>query len=197
METQTLTQRSTEKQTSQVTLWELDPAHSSASFSVRHMMIAKVHGGFTKLSGTLRLDRQDLSKSSVEAVIDASSIDTREPKRDEHLRSADFFDVERFPTLIFKSKAVRQSGDGIQREGIQVVGDLSLHGITREVTLSVEGLDSEMKDPWGNTKIGASATTKIKRKDYGLNWNAALEAGGVLVGDEITITLDVQFVQKG
>lgn len=192
MQTQTLTQATTDRNVSPVSLWEIDPSHSSAGFSVRHMMIAKVHGAFSKLSGNLRLDRKDPAQSSVEAVIDASSIDTREPKRDEHLRSADFFDVQKFPSIRFKSKAVRQDGGDLQ-----VVGDLTLHGVTREVTLNVEGLDSEMKDPWGNIKIGASASTKIKRKDFGLNWNAALETGGVLVGDDVTITLDVQFVKKG
>ena len=116
---------------------------------------------------------------------------SRALKRDEHLRSADFFDVQKYPSITFKSKQVRPDGDDLL-----VVGDLSIHGVTREVTLSVEGLDSEMKDPWGNVKIGASATTKIKRKEFGLNWNAALETGGVLVGDDVTITLDIQFVRK-
>jgi len=172
-------------------VWEMDPAHSSASFSIRHMMIAKVHGGFTKLSGQLRFDRNEPTKGSVEAVIDASSIDTREPKRDEHLRSADFFDVQKYPTLTFKSREVFP-----EKDGYQVVGDLTMHGVTKEVTLEVEGLDAEIKDPWGNLKIAATATTKIKRKDFGLNWNAALEAGGVLVGDDVTITLDIQFIKK-
>ena len=182
----------TPEKTALVSSWEIDPSHSSANFSVRHMMIAKVHGGFNRLSGSLRLDQSDLAKSSVDAVIDASSIDTREPKRDEHLKSADFFDVQKFPSITFKSKSFRRDGGDFQ-----VVGDLTLHGVTREVALAVEGLDSEMKDPWGNVKIGASARAKIKRKDFGLNWNAALEAGGVLVGDDVAITLDVQFVKKG
>jgi polyisoprenoid-binding protein YceI len=175
----------------QVTFWEIDPAHSSANFSIRHMMIAKVRGGFTRLSGQLKLDREDASRSAVEAVIDAASIDTREPKRDEHLRSADFFDVQRYPSITFKSKRVEKDGDGMK-----VAGDLTIHGVTQEVTLDVEGLDSEMKDPWGNVKIGASATTQIKRKEFGLSWNAALETGGVLVGDDVSITLDIQFVKK-
>jgi polyisoprenoid-binding protein YceI len=178
--------------TTQATTWEIDPAHSSASFSIRHMMLAKVHGGFTRLSGSLKLNGRDLTQSSAEAVIETASIDTREPKRDEHLRSADFFDAQKFPTITFKSKGVRQAGDGLQ-----VTGDLNLHGVTREVQLEVEGLDTEAKDPWGNIKIGASATTKIKRKDFGLSWNAALETGGVLVGDDVTITLELQFVKKG
>ena len=189
---QTATATTNQPQLSSASTWEVDAAHSSANFSVRHMMIAKVHGGFTKLAGSLRLDRDNPSKSVVEAVIDAASIDTREPKRDEHLRSADFFDVEKYPSITFKSKNVKKEGDALQ-----VTGDLTLHGVTREVTLAVEGLDSEMKDPWGNVKIGASATTQIKRKEFGLNWNAALETGGVLVGDDIAITLDLQFIKKG
>jgi polyisoprenoid-binding protein YceI len=186
----------TEQETNQeglfmTTTWDLDPAHSSANFSVKHMMIAKVHGGFTKLTGKLTLDRGNLSASSVEATIDASSIDTREAKRDEHLRSADFFDVTKYPTLTFKSKRFEGSGDELK-----ILGELTIHGVTKEVTLDVEAPSTEMKDPWGNTKIGASATTKIKRKDFGLSWNAALETGGVLVGDDITITLDLQFAKK-
>jgi polyisoprenoid-binding protein YceI len=175
-----------------VTNWEIDPAHSSANFSIRHMMIAKVHGGFTKLAGNLRLDRDDPAKSVIEANIDAASIDTREAKRDEHLRSADFFDVEKFPSIEFRSKRFEEGNDTLE-----LTGDLKIRGVTKEVTLEVEGLDTEMKDPWGNTKLGASATTKIKRKDFGLNWNAALEAGGVLVGDDVTISLDIQFTKKG
>lgn len=173
------------------TRWQIDPAHSSANFTIRHMMIAKVHGGFTRLQGSLDLDREDLSRSSVRAEIDAASIDTREPKRDEHLRSADFFDVAKYPTVTFASREFRQG-----RDGLEIVGDLTLHGVTREVVLAVEGLDTEMKDPWGNLKLGASATTRIKRKDFGLEWNAALEAGGVLVGDDVTINLEVQFTKQ-
>lgn len=182
------TQNQTQTQPATASQWEIDPAHSSANFSVRHMMIAKVQGGFGRMSGKLQLDRGDLARSSVEAVIDASSIDTREPKRDEHLRSADFFDVQKYPTLEFRSRQVKAQGDGFE-----VIGELTLHGVTREVTLAVEGLDSEVKDPWGNVKIGASASTKIRRKDFGLSWNAALETGGVLVGDDISITLEIQF----
>ena len=177
--------------TAQIQTWEIDPVHSSANFSVKHMMIAKVHGTFSKIAGTLKLDRDNLARSSVEATIETASIDTRDAKRDEHLRSPDFFDVQKYPTITFRSKQVKgELGD------LQVVGDLSIHGVTKEVTLAVKGLESEMKDPWGNIKIGAEATTKIKRKDFGLNWNAALEAGGVLVGDDISISLDIQFVKK-
>lgn len=192
MNTEVLNPNRPTPQSETITLWEIDPAHSSAGFSVRHMMIAKVHGGFTKLAGSLRLDSKNPAKSAVEAVIDAASIDTREPKRDEHLRSADFFDVAKYPSITFKSKSVRRISEG----EFEILGDLTIHGVTQEVVLEAEGLDTEMKDPWGNVKIGASAKTKIKRKDFGLSWNAALEAGGVMVGDEVTITLDVQFVKK-
>lgn len=169
----------------------IDSAHSSANFSIKHMMIAKVHGGFEKVSGTLLLDAQDITKSSIEASIEAASINTREPQRDAHLKSADFFDVEKYPTLNFKSKKVEQDGDDLK-----VTGDLTIHGVTKEVVFEVEGPTAEMKDPYGNIKIGLSAKTKIKRKDFGLSWNAALEAGGVLVGDDVAISLDVQFAKK-
>ncbi len=173
------------------TKYQLDPSHSTASFSIKHMMIAKVHGGFEKMTGTLVLDSEDPSKSYVEAEIDVKSINTREPQRDTHLKSADFFDVEKFPTITFKSNGVEKAGDGLL-----VIGDLTIHGVTQKVTLEVEGPSAEIKDPWGNIKIGASATTKIKRKDFGLSWNAALEAGGFLVGDDVNITLEVQFVKQ-
>lgn len=173
------------------TKWNIDPLHSGANFTIKHMMIAKVHGGFEKLSGTLALDSSDITKSSIEAVIDATSINTREAQRDTHLKSADFFDVEKYPTLNFKSTKVEKDGDDLK-----VTGDLTIHGITKEVVLAVEGPTAEMKDPYGNIKIGISATTKIKRKDFGLTWNAALEAGGVLVGDDVTISLDVQFAKQ-
>jgi polyisoprenoid-binding protein YceI len=176
-----------------VSQWELDASHSSANFGVKHMMIAKVHGGFQKLSAKLVLDRNNPKNSSVEATIDAGSIDTREPKRDEHLRSADFFDVQNYPTITFRSKRFEVSGTDEYR----VVGDLTIRGVTQEVVLTVETSAEELKDPWGNLRIGASATTRIKRKDFGLTWNAALETGGFLVGDDVQISLDMQFVKKG
>ena len=173
------------------TTWNIDPVHSSVSFSIKHMMIAKVHGGFEKVSGSLIFDADKLSQSKIDVTIDAASINTREPQRDTHLKSADFFDVEEYPTLTFKSKRF----EGAAGE-FKIVGDLSIHGVTKEVILDVEGPSVELKDPYGNIKIGASATTKIKRKDFGLTWNAALEAGGVLVGDDVSITLDIQFVKQ-
>lgn len=174
------------------TTYMIDPAHSTAGFSIKHMMIAKVHGGFEKMSGKLILDSTDPAKSSINVSIEAASINTREAARDKHLKSPDFFDVDKYPTLTFKSTSV----EGVLGGDLKVVGDLAIHGVTKQVVLTVEGPTAEVKDPWGNVKIGASATTKIKRKDFGLTWNAALEAGGVLVGDDVNITLDVQFVKQ-
>jgi polyisoprenoid-binding protein YceI len=171
--------------------WNIDPVHSVAEFKVKHMMISNVKGQFAGVSGTLTRDETDVNKSHVEATIDAASINTREPDRDKHLKSADFFHVELHPTLSFKSTRITQIGDG----ELAVEGDLTIRGVTRKVVFAVEGPTAPGKDPWGNTRIGASATTKISRKDYGLTWNAALETGGILVGDEVTITLDVQFVK--
>lgn len=174
------------------TTWQIDPAHSSASFSIKHMMIAKVNGGFEKLSGQLVLDKENFANSKVEADIEAASINTREAQRDAHLKSADFFDVEKYPTISFRSNKVERVGEG----ELKVLGELTIHGVTKSVTLDVDGPSDELKDPWGQTKIGATGTTKIKRKEFGLTWNAALEAGGVLVGDDVSITLDMQFVKK-
>jgi polyisoprenoid-binding protein YceI len=174
-----------------VSTWNLDPIHSRAEFKVKHMMISNVKGHFTGLSGKLALDQADLTRSQIEATIDAATIDTSDPQRDAHLKSADFFDVEKFPALSFRSTRVLSRGAG----ELAVEGDLTIHGVTRKVTFAVEGPTSPAKDPWGNTRIGLSATAKINRKDYGLTWNAALETGGILVGDDVTITLDVQFVK--
>jgi polyisoprenoid-binding protein YceI len=173
------------------TTWSLDPVHSVAEFKVKHMMISNVKGQFTGIAGKLTLDVSDVTNSRVEATIDASSINTREGQRDAHLKSADFFDVEKYPTLTFRSKLVKRTGD----DELAVTGDLTIHGVTREVVFTVEGPTAAGKDPWGNTRTGVSALTKINRKDFGLTWNAALETGGILVGDEVTITLDLQFVK--
>ncbi len=175
-----------------VTTWNIDPAHSAAEFKVKHMMISNVKGQFTGVSGKLTFDESDVTKSAIEATIDAASINTREAQRDAHLKSADFFDVEKFPTLAFKSTNVKKADEG----ELKVEGDLTIHGVTRKVVFEVEGPTAQTKDPWGNTRVGVSATTKINRKDYGLTWNAALETGGILVGEEVTITLDVQFVKQ-
>ena len=173
------------------TTWNIDPVHTMAEFKVRHMMITNVKGHFTGVTGVLTLNEQDITKSHVEASIDAASINTREADRDTHLKSADFLDVEKFPTMTFSSTRVTRTGDG----EAQVEGDLTIHGVTRKVVFSVEGPTAPGKDPWGNTRIGLTATTKINRKDFGLTWNTALETGGILVGDEVTITFDVEAIK--
>jgi polyisoprenoid-binding protein YceI len=171
--------------------YEIDPAHSSAQFSVRHMMITNVRGGFSSVKGTVVYDSENPSASTVEAVIDATTINTLDPQRDGHLKSADFLNVEQFPTISFKSTSVEVTGS----EEAKVAGDLTIHGVTKPVVLKVEGPSAEGKDPWGNIRIGASATTKIKRSDFGLTWNAALETGGIMVGDELKIEIDVQMIK--
>jgi polyisoprenoid-binding protein YceI len=173
------------------TTWNIDPSHSVAEFKVKHMMISNVKGQFAKVSGVLTLDESDLTNSRVEVLIEAASIETRDAQRDTHLKSADFFDVERFPALSFKSTRISVVRDG----ELAVEGDLTIRGVTRRVLFSAEGPTPPAKDPWGNTRVAVSATTKINRKDFGLTWNAALETGGILVGEEVTITLEVEFVK--
>jgi polyisoprenoid-binding protein YceI len=174
-----------------ITVWNIDPVHSVAEFKVRHMMISNVKGHFTGVTGALFLDEADVTNSRVEASIDAASITTGDEQRDAHLKNADFFDVENFPTLSFKSTRVVPAGEG----ELIAAGELTIHGVTRNVEFRVEGPTAPGKDPWGNTRVGLSATTKINRKDFGLTWSATLETGGLLLGDEVTITLDVQFVK--
>lgn len=174
-----------------VSTWNIDPVHSVAEFKVKHMMISNVKGQFTGVQGTLTFDEADITKSRVVASIDASTITTRDVQRDAHLLSAEFLDVEKFPKLEFRSTAVRSKGEGL----LEIDGVLTIHGVSRDVTFKVEGPSPAAKDPWGNTRIGLSAQTSISRKDYGLIWNSTLETGGVLVGDEVSITLDIQFVK--
>src|SRR5246500_4784865 len=172
------------------TTWNLDPVHSIAEFKVKHMMISNVKGQFPKVTGVLTLDEADVTKSHVEASIEAASIETRDAQRDAHLRSADFLDVEKYPTLLFQSERIR-----LLREGeLSVEGNLTIHGVTRKVVFTVEGPTPPTKDPWGNTRVGVSGTTKINRKDYGLTWNAALETGGILVCEDNPITLEGEVV---
>ena len=171
--------------------WNFDLSHSSVNFHVRHLMVSKVHGRFTKWDGILELDDQDMTKSRLEVTIDAASVDTKEPKRDDHLRSPDFFDVEKFPSLTFVSKEIKRTSN----DRYLVSGDLTIRGITKAVTLEVEGGD-QVKDPWGGTRTGFSAKTQVNRKDFGLTWNLALEAGGFVVGDKIEITLEIEAVKK-
>ena len=172
--------------------WEIDPAHSSVHFSVRHMMVSNVRGAFTKVAGTVQGDENDATHATVEATIDTSSIDTREAKRDEHLRSPDFLDVAKYPTMTFRSKKIGKVGDG----RYDVTGDLTLHGVTREVVLHVEGPSPATKDPRGALRAGASATTRIDRRDFGITWSKALDGGGVVVGNDIDVTIDVEGVKK-
>ncbi len=173
------------------TTWNIDPDHTVAEFKVKHMMIANVKGHFSGVSGVLVRDESDPANDRIEATIEAASIETRNEQRDGHLKSADFFHVEKFPTLHFKSTGISVVGDG----ELSVEGDLTIRGVTRRVRFAVEGPTPPAKDPWGNTRIGVSASTRINRKDFGLTWNTALETGGILVGDDVTITLDAQFVK--
>jgi len=181
---------STTTQAAARTTWKIDPVHSHIEFSVRHLMITTVKGRFSGVDGSITIDEASPAKAEVDIRIDASTIDTREPQRDAHLRSADFLDVEKFPHLTFKGTRIAD------RKGAEfsVVGDLTIHGVTREVALHVTD-EGRGKDPWGGERAGFSATTKINRKDYGLNWNQALETGGVLVGDEVKVHLELQFVR--
>jgi polyisoprenoid-binding protein YceI len=172
--------------------YDIDPAHSSAQFTVKHMMISNVRGQFSKVSGTLDFDPGNPAADSVKATIEASTINTQEAKRDDHLKSPDFFDVARFPAITFQSTGFRKTASG----KYQVTGDLTIHGVTRRVALDVDGPTPEVKDPWGNSRIGISASTKINRSDFGLTWNKALEAGGVMVSDEVAIALEIEFVKK-
>jgi polyisoprenoid-binding protein YceI len=171
----------------QAEIWTIDPAHSSAQFSVRHMMVSTVRGEFTKLSGTVDLDEVDITKSKVEATIDATSIDTRNEARDKHLKSADFFDVANFPAITFKSTKVEKGSDG----KLRVTGDLTMRGTTKPVVMEVEPLSPIVKDKAG-MKSGTSAATKVNRKDFGISWSRALDGGGVVVSDEVSITIDVE-----
>src|SRR5229473_6135480 len=173
--------------------WQIDPNHSAAQFAVRHLAISTVRGAFTKVSGRVQMDDKDISKSSVEVTIDAASVDTRVADRDKDLRSDHFFDTAKYPTLTFKSTRVEQVGPGM----LKVTGDLTIHGTTKQVVLEVEGPTAPVKDPWGNQRAAASATTKINRQDFGVKWNATMDNGGVVVGDEVSITIDVELVQKG
>ena len=179
-------------QGTKATQWQIDPAHSAAHFSVRHLMISNVRGEFTNISGSALFDPSDLSKSSVEVTIEAASLSTREPQRDQHLRSGDFFDVEKYPTLTFRSTRVEPRG----QEFFKLAGELTIHGVTKEATFDMEGPTPTVKDPWGNVRAGVTGSTKINRKDFGLVWNAVTEGGGIMVGDEVKITIEAELIQK-
>ena len=172
------------------TTWKIDPAHSSAQFVVRHMMITNVRGAFGGVQGTVVYDPDDLSSSSVDVTIDVNTLSTGDANRDAHVKSAEFLDAEKYPTITFKSKSITKDGDGLK-----VTGDLTVHGVTKEVVLNVDGPTEEQKDPYGNTRVGASATTKIKRSDFGLTWNATLETGGIMLGDDLKLEVDVSLIK--
>jgi polyisoprenoid-binding protein YceI len=173
------------------TTYQIDPAHSGVHFSVRHLMLSNVRGTFSGVKGTVIYDPADPSATQVDATVDAATISTGDPKRDGHLKTADFLDVEKYPAITFKARRTEKTGDG----EFKVTGDLTIRGTAREVTLTVEDVSSEAKDPWGGTRIGASAKTKIDRQQFGVTWNSPLETGGVVVGDEVKLEFDVQFTK--
>jgi polyisoprenoid-binding protein YceI len=172
--------------------YQIDTQHTGAHFKVRHMMISNVKGEFSRIKGSAEFDPANLAASHVEATIESASVNTREPQRDSHLKSSDFLDVLRHPFITFRSTAIAATG----RDSYKLIGDLSIRGVTREVTLHVDSVTPEIKDPDGLLRLGASATTRIARKDFGLTWNAVLESGGFVVGDEVDITIDVELVRK-
>ena len=172
--------------------WKLDPAHTGVHFKVRHLMVSNVRGEFENVSGKIVYDEQDLSRSSAEITIDAASINTRVAKRDDHLRSADFLDVANHPHLVFRSTKVEKAGAG----KLRMTGDLTIRGVTREVVLEIEGPTAEIQDPQGNTRVGGSASTKINRSDFGLTWNKGIETGGVVVGKEVEVIIDIEIVRE-
>lgn len=171
--------------------YTIDPAHSSVQFSIRHMMISNVRGGFSGVSGSVEYDPDNLAEAHATAEIDVSSISTADANRDAHLKSPDFFHVEQHPKMTFVSTRVEKTGD----DEFRVTGNLTLHGVTKEVVLTVSDVTPEGKDPWGNTRIGAAVRGQLNRKDFGLNWSAPLEAGGVLVGDAVKLDMELQFVK--
>ncbi|MCE9673425.1 YceI family protein [Myxococcus stipitatus] len=172
--------------------WEIDTAHSSADFSVRHLMVSNVKGSFAGVKGTVNVDEKDITKSTVDATIDAATINTNNAQRDAHLKNPDFFDVAKYPTITFKSTKVESAGEG----KLKVTGNLTMHGVTKPVVLDVTGPAKESKDPWGNFRSGVVATTKLNRKDFGLTYNQALETGGVAVGEEVSVELNLELQRK-
>ena len=172
--------------------WDIDAAHTHVGFGVKHMMISTVHGTFKTFSGTVALDDADIAKSKIHLDIDAASITTDNDKRDEHLKSPDFFDAAHFPKLTFDSTTIQKLG----ADKLNVTGNLTIKNVTKPVVLAITNLSAEVKDPWGGVHRGATGTAKINRKDFGLGWNKALETGGVVVGEEVTLELDIDVVKK-
>ena len=177
--------------TAPAAVWNIDPAHTNVAFKIRHLTISNVKGNFVKFSGTVDIDDKDVTKSRIDVTIETASIGTNVQKRDDHLRSADFFDIATYPTMTFVSRKILPAG----QDKLTVTGDLTLRGVTREVVLEVEGLSQEVRDPWGGVRRGASASAKINRKDFGLAWNEELEGGGLAVGEEVAISLEVELVK--
>ena len=172
--------------------WQIDPAHTAAGFAVKHLMISTVRGQFKGITGTVNWDDQDITKSTVDVTIDANTVDTSEPQRDKDLKSDKFFDVGKYPTITFKSKKIEQVSAG----KLKVTGDLTIHGVTKEAVLDIEGPTPAVKDPWGNSRVAVSATTKVNRQAYGVKWNANMDGGGVVVGDDVNITIDLEMIKK-
>jgi len=172
--------------------WDIDPAHSTVEFSVRHMMVTTIKGQFQKVKGTVELDDKDASKSTVDVSIDTASIDTREQKRDAHLKSADFFDAAKFPAITFKSTKVEKAGKG----KLKVTGDLTMHGVSKPLVLMVEGPSASVKDPFGRTVRGVMAIGKLDRKDWGMTWNKALDTGGFMVSDEVKLEINAELAER-
>jgi polyisoprenoid-binding protein YceI len=177
--------------TASASTWEIDPAHSTIEFSVKHMMVSTVKGQFEKLKGTIELDEKDATKSTVEVTIDLASVSTHEPKRDGHLKSPDFFDVAKYPTATFKSTKVQKAG-----KKLKVTGELTLHGVTKPVVLDVEGPSAATKTPFGTTVRGVHATSKLDRKDFEIGWNKVLDNGGIMVGNEVTLEFNAELTEK-
>jgi polyisoprenoid-binding protein YceI len=175
----------------QASTWNIDPAHTHSAFTIRHLVITNVRGEFGKTTGVITLDEKDVTRSSVEATIDATTIDTRVADRDNHLKSPDFFDVAKFPTITFKSTKVEKAGEG----KLKVTGDLTIRGVTKPVVLDVTGPTQQITDPWGNVKRGIVATTKIDRRDFGLTWSKTIEAGPV-VGNEVNIEIEAELAKQ-
>ena len=172
--------------------WQIDPAHTAAGFSVRHLMIATVRGQFKGVTGAVLWDDQDINNSTVDVTIDANTVDTGEPKRDADLKSANFFDVKNYPTITFKSTKIEKISAG----KMKVTGNLTIHGVTKQVVLDVEGPSGAVKDPWGNTRVALNASTTVNRLDYGVKWNAKMDSGGMVVGDDVNVNIDLEMTKK-
>jgi polyisoprenoid-binding protein YceI len=173
------------------TTYKIDPAHSSAHFVIRHLMITNIRGAFSGVQGAVVYDPENLNASSLDVTIDVNTLNTGDANRDAHVKAAEFLDAEKYPAITFKSKTITREANG----DLRVKGDLTVHGLTKEAVLEVEGPSGEQKDPWGNTRVGASATSKIKRSDFGLTWNATVESGGVLLADDLKLELNVSLIK--